>query len=108
MCLTIDELRGLCTPDNIYLTLHASKRLEQRGILIDDVISCIMTGEIIEEYPNDYPYPSCLTLGNLNTKMSITCCSRFQSRTALDYHRILPVFRQMGVRFKNKKGELIL
>ena len=32
MCLTIDELRGLCTPDNIYLTLHASKRLEQRGI----------------------------------------------------------------------------
>ena len=38
MCLTIDELRGLCTPDNIYLTLHASKRLEQRGILIDDVI----------------------------------------------------------------------
>lgn len=35
MCLTIDELRGLCTPDNIYLTLHASKRLEQRGILID-------------------------------------------------------------------------
>lgn len=47
MCLTIDELRGLCTPDNIYLTLHASKRLEQRGILIDDVISCIMTGEIM-------------------------------------------------------------
>lgn len=27
MCLTIDELRGLCTPDNIYLTLHASKDL---------------------------------------------------------------------------------
>ncbi len=26
MCLTIDELRGLCTPDNIYLTLHASKK----------------------------------------------------------------------------------
>ena len=64
MCLTIDELRGLCTPDNIYLTLHASKRLEQRGILIDDVISCIMTGEIIEEYPNDYPYPSCLVGSN--------------------------------------------
>ena len=70
MCLTIDELRGLCTPDNIYLTLHASKRLEQRGILIDDVISCIMTGEIIEEYPNDYPYPSCLIFGyNVNGRI---------------------------------------
>lgn len=105
MCLTIDELRGLCTPDNIYLTLHASKRLEQRGILIDDVISCIMTGEIIEEYPT---ISQLLNTWKSEYKMSITCCSRFQSRTALDYHRILPVFRQMGVRFKNKKGELIL
>jgi hypothetical protein len=26
-----------------------------------------MTGEIIEQYPNDYPYPSCLILGNKNT-----------------------------------------
>ncbi len=26
-----------------------------------------MTGEIIEQYPDDYPYPSCLTLGNMTT-----------------------------------------
>ena len=61
--LDINSLRKLCTPENIEITLHAAKRLEQRGILLNDVFSCIQTGEIIEQYPDDYPYPSCLILG---------------------------------------------
>ena len=63
MTLDILELRKLCIPKNIRITLHAAKRLEQRGIFLKDVISCIMNGEIIEQYPDDYPYPSCLILG---------------------------------------------
>ena len=63
--LDILELRKLCTPQNIRITLHAAKRLEQRGIFLSDVIACIMNGEIIEQYPDDYPYPSCLILGSL-------------------------------------------
>ena len=63
MNLDIQELRKLCIPANIRITLHAAKRLEQRGIFLKDIISCIMNGEIIEEYPDDYPYPSCLILG---------------------------------------------
>lgn len=43
--------------------MHAAKRLEQRGISISDIINGIKNGEIIEEYPDDYPYPSCLILG---------------------------------------------
>ena len=46
-----------------YRIMHAAKRLEQRGISIKDVMNCIMHGEIIEQYPTDYPYPSCLILG---------------------------------------------
>ncbi len=61
--LDILELRKLCTPKNIRITLHAAKRLEQRGIFLSDVMACIMSGEIIEQYPDDYPYPSCLILG---------------------------------------------
>lgn len=67
MELTIEELQKICIPENIIMTIHAAKRLEQRGISLKEVIDCIMTGEIIEQYPNDYPYPSCLTLGNKNT-----------------------------------------
>lgn len=61
--INILEMRKLCTPQNIRITLHAAKRLEQRGILLSDAISCVMNGEIIEQYPDDYPYPSCLILG---------------------------------------------
>lgn len=46
MALDILELRKLCIPKNIRITLHAAKRLEQRGIFLKDVISCIMNGEI--------------------------------------------------------------
>ncbi len=39
--LEILELQKLCVPENIEITLHAAKRLEQRNISINDVISCI-------------------------------------------------------------------
>lgn len=38
-------------------------RLLQRGISTRDVEKALVNGEIIEEYPADYPYPSCLILG---------------------------------------------
>jgi len=35
----------------------------ERGIKYGDIKNAILTGEIIEEYPTDYPYQSCLLLG---------------------------------------------
>jgi len=35
----------------------------QRNISTDDIIRVLMDGEIIEQYPDDYPYPSCLVNG---------------------------------------------
>jgi hypothetical protein len=35
----------------------------QRTISIDDVRRVLMTGEVVEDYPNDKPYPSRLILG---------------------------------------------
>ena len=36
----------------------------QRNISRIDVKQGILSGKIIEEYPKDYPNPSCLILGN--------------------------------------------
>lgn len=63
MELDINVLRKICMPENIELTMHAAKRLEQRNISINDVMNCIMHEEIIEQYPTDDPYLSCLILG---------------------------------------------
>ena len=35
----------------------------QRKIIADEIIEAILNGQIIEEYPDDYPHPSCLILG---------------------------------------------
>ena len=63
MTLDILELRKLCIPKNIRITLHAAKRLEQRGIFLIDVLSCINKGEIIVQYPVVYLIPRFLILG---------------------------------------------
>jgi len=61
--ITIEELHKLCTDGTIKWTTHTLMRLQERGINPSDIKSCIINGEIIEQYPNDYPYPSCLLSG---------------------------------------------
>lgn len=61
--IDIETLKSLNRPKQISVTEHARIRLIERGILIDDVTSCIRTGEIIRQYEDDKPFPSCLILG---------------------------------------------
>ena len=34
-----------------------------KNVLTDDVISALLDGEVIEKYPDDKPFPSCLVYG---------------------------------------------
>lgn len=47
------------------LTLHAQQRLDQRAILLSELLEILYNGEIIEEYLDDKPYPSCLIMGRI-------------------------------------------
>ena len=42
---------------------HAVRRMFERSISIAEVKSALASGRIIEDYPDDTPYPSCLWLG---------------------------------------------
>ena len=68
MDITIDQLRKLCTDDTMMITHHAQLRCRVRGIALQDIHQAIEQGEIIEQYPEDAPYPSCLLLGYSNDK----------------------------------------
>ena len=61
--MDITDLQKLCENGSIRWTGHILKRLMQRGIFQASVVQAIRSGEIIEQYPDDYPYPSCLLLG---------------------------------------------
>lgn len=58
----LEEIKALCAAGKIAWTNHALIRMIQRGINREDVKAGILAGEIIENYPDDYPYPSCLIL----------------------------------------------
>jgi hypothetical protein len=63
--INIADLKEKCQSKAMRWTNHVILRLLKRGISTEDVESAVMSDitEIIEQYPNDYPYPSCLVLG---------------------------------------------
>ena len=61
--LDLNKLREYYRQEKVIITIHAQERLRQRGIKAKDVRNCVMTGEIIEQYPDDFPFPSCLIFG---------------------------------------------
>ncbi len=60
---TIEDFRKINKSENIVISLHGQLRLNERNITVDDVMNAIDNGEIIEQYPDDFPFPSCLILG---------------------------------------------
>ena len=61
--MDIEIFKNLCANYKIRWTTHGLKRMQERDISREDVINCIMKGEIIEEYPEDFPNPSALIFG---------------------------------------------
>lgn len=61
--MDISDLRCLLENGTILWTTHCLQRMGERDIQRDDVKNCIQNGEIIEDYPNDFPNPSCLVFG---------------------------------------------
>ncbi|MBR1634265.1 MAG: DUF4258 domain-containing protein [Lachnospiraceae bacterium] len=56
-------LRELFHQGHIKWTAHCLERMQERDISIDDVENALLHGEMIEDYPDDYPHPSCLLDG---------------------------------------------
>lgn len=72
------------------LTRHATIVRLERGIMISEIERALQNGEIIEEYPDDEPYPSCLVLGWLVSGDPLhLVCSRGNVEPAL---RIVTVY----------------
>ena len=66
----IEAIKELCTQAKIRWSTHCLERMQERDISRADVKRCLANGEIIENYPDDYPHPSCLVFGyTVNNKV---------------------------------------
>ena len=75
MNFDIDTIKELIKNNKIQWRGHILIRMQQRGIKINDVVNCINSGEIIEYYESDYPFPSCLILGltDIHSGVHVVC-----------------------------------
>ena len=53
---------------HLVIRLHAAKRMLERDIRIEEIENVVDSGEIIEDYQDDTPFPSRLMLGAPNDR----------------------------------------
>ncbi len=61
--MPLDPFKNRVENDEHRFTIHAFERCVERNILPEDVKHVIMSGEIIEDYPDDKYGHSCLICG---------------------------------------------
>ena len=105
--MDIHKIQTLFQNRSVKWSTHCLERMQERDILRDDVISCVLRGEIIEDYPNDFPYPGCLIFG-YTTQMKLPSvwkswylrpsgsCRKFPSLTIRRRREVYRVFAASG------------
>ncbi len=61
--VTLIELIDAIHNNRIRITDHADEEAHSDNLHFDDIFTSVLMGEIIEHYPNDKPFPSCLVYG---------------------------------------------
>jgi len=61
--MRIEKIVSAIQANRIRITDHADEEAELEKLTFDEVYFSSFHGEIIEDYPNDKPYPSCLIYG---------------------------------------------
>jgi hypothetical protein len=61
--MLIDPITKAIRDGKVRITDHADEETASDGLTFDEVAYSVLHGEVIEDYPTDRPYPSCLILG---------------------------------------------
>ncbi len=63
MLVNVDSIITAIRSNKIRITDHADEEAQSDRLSFDEVFTSVLYGEIIEEYPTDKPFPSCLIFG---------------------------------------------
>lgn len=61
--MEITNIINAIQADRVRITNHADEEAEADLLSFDEIYFSVLHGEIIEDYPTDKPYPSCLIYG---------------------------------------------
>lgn len=60
---SIEDLIDSIHNDRIRITDHADEEAHSENLPFEEIFTSVLYGEVIEEYPKDRPFPSCLVFG---------------------------------------------
>ncbi len=84
--------------------VHAIRRMFERGITADDVRHVLETGDIIESYQEDQPYPSRLVLGFVgNRPLHVVFADNKQDNQMIVVTVYVPEVDQWDETFRTRK-----
>ena len=62
--MNIENIIDAIHQRRLHITDHAQDEAEKDQLSYDDIFVSVFQGEVIEDYPDDKPFPSCLIYGN--------------------------------------------
>jgi hypothetical protein len=61
--MQFEDIANALRARRVRITDHADEEAQADSLSFDEIYTSVIQGEIIEDYPDDYPLPSCLILG---------------------------------------------
>lgn len=103
----LEQIHLLAKEYKIQFTDHASKRASERSIdILTDILPVLKKGEIIEEYPEDYPYKSYLLLGYTNSNKPLHIVCAIVNNILWIITEYFPNSQQWETDFKTRKEQI--
>jgi hypothetical protein len=66
--VAIERVRNALRNGRIEWQRHALERMAERAVRRSDALEVLLSGELIEDYPDDHPFPSGLFLGWIQSR----------------------------------------
>ena len=60
--MEIADIQSAVRKGSVRITDHADEEARNDNLSYDEILFSVLMGKIIEDYPDDKPYPSCLIL----------------------------------------------
>jgi hypothetical protein len=89
---------------DVRFSRHAIQRMFERSIPAGDVLITLDNGEVVEEYPDDSPYPSALLLGwSSGRPLHVAAAHDPERNLCVVITAYIPDTMQWGEDFKTRK-----
>jgi hypothetical protein len=70
-CVNIQDIIVAIHHNRTRITDHAGEEEQADCLSFEEIFAGVLQGEVIEDYPSDKPYPSCLIYGKSRTDKPI-------------------------------------